>query len=693
MEAPPGGPADTKRPYVSAVSPAPDSVRVGRELKAQIAFSEWVAPDAAKGKIYLNPPLTKRIRSELSGNVLEVTSKGLLDTNTTYVLGVLGSIKDLNGLPLESPMQLAFSTGPSLDSGRLHGKAGAFQGKATAGAFAALYPRGPELRARFQHLTHRNDSVVTPSPQPDPIKERPAYIAPSDSQGRFEFKRLRPGRYGLMGFQDINGDLIPNVGSEALGIGPSVDIAPAAGAQGAPASGDMQSLALFPYDTIPVRLAEARWTGESLKGNQAFGVIRLKFNRPPHPTQALRRDAYQVRRVGSKGSPDSGAAAPGAAVPVQDICLNPVTGEVELQTPPLDADSQYVASCPGLRDIYGNLADTARDQAVFRVGRDLDTSKPAMTFLGPRRISGETPRLPAEGVQPGRGITVHYTRSLSDSTLAWLRANLVVKLDTLPAIWTLARLSHREFALNLPPNTPLKGQRLSIGLKPDSTASNASASAPAQASPQIPPQLPPEAKSPQAPSQTPSAAKDTAKAKAKPAAPQPIPVAAFTLADTAKLGSLRFRQAPSAFGSRLVIRAVASILEFSRVTPAIGEFIVDSLPEGFYAVDYFRDTNGDAVWHPGSLAPWAIQEPYVQWADSVEVKARQVSRGDGAGRTKTASEAAETGIPASQGGAGAPAGAPAATVPAHGTAIPGAGTVGEASASPNERKLSWPPTP
>ena len=689
MEAPPGGPADTKRPYVSAVSPAPDSARVGRELKAHIAFSEWVAPDAATGKVYLNPPLTKRIRSELSGNVLEVTSKGLLDTNTTYVLGVLGSIKDLHGLPLESPMQLAFSTGPALDSGRLPGKVGAFQGKATAGAFAALYPRGPELRARFQHLTHRNDSVVAPSPQPDPLKERPAYIAPSDSQGRFEFKRLRPGRYGLMGFQDINGDLIPNVGSEALGIGPSVDIAPGAGAPGAGAAGDMQTLALFPYDTIPVRLVEARWAGESLKGGQAYGTIRLKFNRPPHPTQALRRDAYRIRRQGPKGSPDSGAV-----VPLQDICLNPVTGEVELQTPPLDADSQYVASCPGLRDIYGNLADTARDQAGFRVGRDIDTSKPAMTFLGPRRISGEAPRLPADGVQPGRGITVHYTRLLSDSTLAWLRANLVIKLDTLPAIWSLARVSHHEFALTLPSNTVLKGQRLSIGLiglKPDTTALKAAPSAtiaPAQASPQAPKTLP-EAKTPQTPSQTPATAKDSA--KAKPAAPQPIPVAAFGLADTAKLGSLKFRQAPSAYGSRLVIRAVASSLEFSRVTPAIGEFVVDSLPEGFYAVDYFRDTNGDAVWHPGSLAPWAIQEPYVQWADSVEVKARQVSPGDAFRRTKTPSEAALTGIPAAPGG---PTGASSgATVPAPGTAAPGAGTVGEASASPVERKLSWPPTP
>jgi hypothetical protein len=647
MEAPPGGPVDTKRPYVSAVLPAPDSTRVGRELHAEIIFSEWVAPDAERGKVYLNPPLTRRIRTDLSGDRLVITSKGLLDTNTSYVLGVLGTVKDLNGQPLEAPLQLAFSTGPALDSGRLYGREGAFQAKPPAGAFAALYPRGADLRARFQHLTHRNDSVVVPSAQPDPLKERPAYIAPADSQGRFEFKRLRPGRYGLVGFQDINGDLIPNVGSEALAIGPSVDIAAA--------PGDAQPLALFPYDTLPVRLAEARWAGESVKDKLAYGTVRLKFNRPPHPTQCLRRESYAVRKLGPKGKADSGTV-----VPIYDVCFNPA-GEVELQTAPLEPDSQYVAFCAGLRDIYGNLADTAHNRAEFRAIKAADTAKPVMTFLAPRRISGEVPRLPVDGLQPSRGITVYYPRFLSDSTLGWLRGNLVVKLDTLPAAWSLARLSHHEFAFNVSVNAPLKGQRLSIGLKPDAAAlaaAKASADSAKAAAPATP-------------------AKDTARAKAAAAGPQPIPVAAFTLADAAKLGSLKFSQDPSAYGSRLVLRGMASAAEYSRITPASPEFTVDSLPEGFYAVDYFRDTNGDGVWHPGSLAPWAVQEPYVQWADSVEVKAGGVSRGDGDRMRKAASEPAGTANPAVP---GTPAG----------TTAPGAAPV-NAPPSAAERKLSWPP--
>jgi uncharacterized protein (DUF2141 family) len=622
MEAPPGGPVDTKRPYVAAVFPAPDTVNAPLKLKAQIVFSEWVAPDAERGKVYLNPPLNRRLKAKLHGNMLEITSAADLDTNTTYTLGILETIKDLNGLPLENAVQLTFSTGPKLDSGKLKGRESAFQGATAPGAFAALYPRGLELRERFPHLKRRNDSVVVPSKQPDPLKERPAYVAAADSQGRFEFKGVRPGRYGLLGFQDVNGDLNPNIGSEALAIGPSVDIAvPGA----APA--EAQSLALAPYDTVPLRLSEVHWAGEALRGPLAVGTVRLKFNRPPHPILGLRRETYAIRRLGPNGSLQSGAT-----IPVQDVCLNPASGEVELSTPPLDPDSVYVASCEGLRDAYGNLVDTARSRSEFKVGRDQDTAKPDLVFLGPRKVSGEVPRLPAENILPSRPITVYYPRLLDDSTRNWLRANLIVKLDTVAMAWTLVRLNHHEFSLQVPITAPLKGQRLSFTWK----------------------------------------AADTAAAR------NSVPIVTYTLADGAKLGSVKIAQDPSAYGSRLVIRAVNNGVEYSRITPNSPEVVVDSLPETNYAVEYFRDSNGDGIWNPGSLAPWAVQEPYALFADSVDVKAGSVSRGDVNRKAPPGSAAAtpaaeSTGAPSSGAPAGAPASAPAPAAPASG------------------RKLAWPP--
>ena len=247
----------------------------------------------------------------------------------------------------------------------------------------------------------------------------------------------------------------------------------------------------------------------------------------------------------------------------------------------------------------------------------------------------------------------------------------------------LSRTNAHGFDLRFAPDIPLKGQRLSLALKADTaakTAATAPATGPAPAAPAAAPAAP-------------SAGKDSAAgAVTKAALPQPIPVAAFSLADAAKLGSLKFRQLPSAYGSRLVIRGLSAPTEYSRITPASPEFTVDSLQEGFYAVDYFRDSNGDGIWHPGSLTPWAIQEPYVQWADSVEVKAGGVSRGDGDRRANPATNTAPDSALDPAGSAIPPtpaptAGTPGASVPAGAPGSPAA----PAPVSTVERKLSWPP--
>jgi uncharacterized protein (DUF2141 family) len=690
MEAPPGGPLDTKKPYVSAVLPAPDSTGVSRDLHVQIAFSEWVNSEVERGKVYLVPPIPHKLKVKLSGNLLDVTSKGRLDTNTTYTLGLLGSVHDLNGQPLESPLELVFSTGPKLDSGKLSGRVVPFQAKPTAGSFAALYPRGAELRARFLHLTRKArsgsaDSAVTAEALANPAKEKPAYLAPADSLGRFSFKAVRPGRYGLLGFQDINGNLNPEVGTEAIAVGPTLEITSA---------GEVKTLSLSPYDTVPLKLAEAKWVNEIARGNQSDGTIRLKFNRDPHPLMSLRRDAYVVRKAGphdnkgdkgNKNDKNKGDKKdnPGPAIPVQEVCVNPQTGEVELHTAPLDFDSEYVAQCVALKDAYGNAMDTAHSQAAFRITRAVDTTKAEMFFFGPRKVDGNPEKLGTDRLIPSRGIAAYYPRLLSDSVFSDLKTRLVFKIDTTPVAVTLVRANQHEFALQVPP-VQLKGQRFQIGLKPSASeiaaASKArdSAAAKAPSVPLVPP-------APIAPGD--SAKKDTSKTatRQKPAEPAPATVATYALADAAKFGSLKFHQQSSAYGSRLALRSLSSPTEFTRLTPSMEEFVWDSLPEGWYAADYFRDANGDGMWNPGSLSPWTVQEPYVQWSDSVEVKAGIVGEGSGKGEAQAAGKAASGASPGpdATAGSGATAGTPATG--------PAAQSPEAAQPKAAIRKLAWPP--
>ncbi len=589
MEAPPGGPVDSKHPFVAAVFPAPDTTRVSSELKVQVAFSEWVGADVERGKVYLNPPLPTKLKVKLSGNLLEVTSKSRLDTNTTYLLGVLGSVKDLNGLSLESPLELVFSTGPTLDSGRISGRVAPFQSKPSPNVFVALYPRDLIFRERFLHLTKRGDSAVKPEPQPTPSKEKPTYLSPADSIGRFAFRSIKPGRYAMLGFQDINGNLTPDIGSEALAIGPTVEVTQTL---------EAKSLSLFAYDTVPLKLMEAKWISDKITpGALSEGSLRLKFNRNPHPLLSGVRETYKLRKASAAS--DSKKAV---SIPVLEICTHPVTGEVELRTAPLEVDSQYVLSCPGLKDASGNSMDSARSSATFRISKATDTTHPELIVFGPRKVNGDQEKLGPDHLIPSRGLAAYYPRLLSDSTFADLKIRFGAKADTTPLALTLIRVNHHEFAIQIS-TLALKGQRLQFILKPSSTDKPAVIKSLVDSS-----------------HKGRLEQKDTTKLAQIAPPPQPITVASFSIADATKLGSLKFQQQPNAYGSKLILRSLSSPAEFSRPTPPSQEFVWDSLPEGWYAVDYFRDANGDGIWNPGSVSPWSVQEPYVMWADSIEVK-------------------------------------------------------------------------
>jgi uncharacterized protein (DUF2141 family) len=153
--------------------------------------------------------------------------------------------------------------------------------------------------------------------------------------------------------------------------------------------------------------------------------------------------------------------------------------------------------------------------------------------------------------------------------------------------------------------------------------------APAPTAPSAPSRATPGPAAPSSPMPAKPGTADSAAAAAKglPAArpPASISLAALTLEDSAKLGSLTFRQDASARGARLVLRSLATGLEYTRVTPPSDEVKIDSLPEGWYVADIFRDVDADGFWSAGRLKPWTPQEPFAHWADSVQVKAGAAS--------------------------------------------------------------------
>ena len=114
--APGGGPEDKLPPRVAAVYPAPNSTNHPNELYVKLEFDEWINASVPRSAVSISPPIEKKMKFEVSGKTLELTSRAELDENTTYTVTFAGGIKDLHGNALATPFQVVFSTGPVIDT-------------------------------------------------------------------------------------------------------------------------------------------------------------------------------------------------------------------------------------------------------------------------------------------------------------------------------------------------------------------------------------------------------------------------------------------------------------------------------------------------------------------------------------------------------------------------------------------------
>ena len=114
--APSGGPEDKLPPRVAAVYPAPNTTNHPEELYVKLEFDEWINASIPRSAVSISPPIEKKVKFEVSGKTLLLTSRSILDSGTTYTVTFAGGIKDLHGNALAKPFHVVFSTGDHIDS-------------------------------------------------------------------------------------------------------------------------------------------------------------------------------------------------------------------------------------------------------------------------------------------------------------------------------------------------------------------------------------------------------------------------------------------------------------------------------------------------------------------------------------------------------------------------------------------------
>ncbi len=202
--APTGGPRDETPPEIVRSFPSPDSVEVEHLEYIEIKFSESIRQTSLLDNFWIIPELSRDFEVKWSGgDKVRFYFQDSLDDNQTYSFNLGTGISDKRNNKLNSPFQLAFSTGSSLDSGVISGK-----------VFAEQRPKEAFVYAYALKAQNPPDSLVY---------QKARYYTQIDAEGSYRLNYLPMGRYRVITLVDNDFNFIYNVESDLIGI-PFMDV-------------------------------------------------------------------------------------------------------------------------------------------------------------------------------------------------------------------------------------------------------------------------------------------------------------------------------------------------------------------------------------------------------------------------------------------------------------------------------------
>ena len=238
---PTGGPKDETPPTLVTITPENGTTNfTSREIK--LVFDEDVQVKNARTQILITPRTDVNYDIKVRRNEVTLVFDSLLDANTTYTISFRESIQDITeGNPPER-LQLAFSTGPELDSLSISGN-----------VYEMLDGTIPEKATVVLYRATDTTDIFT---------DLPYYFTETLDSGTFFLQNLKQGEYKLFAFQDNNRNLKAESSKESYGFVPglvSVDTIPVT-----------YSIPLVNLDLGKIRMLSARPSGN---------VYQAKFNK------------------------------------------------------------------------------------------------------------------------------------------------------------------------------------------------------------------------------------------------------------------------------------------------------------------------------------------------------------------------------------------------------------------------------
>ncbi|MCP4567501.1 MAG: hypothetical protein GY841_07980 [FCB group bacterium] len=183
--APPGGPIDRTPPEIIESIPVSGSVGISVDSSVIIEFSEAIHPVSTPKAVFITPLQEKEPKIKVKGRFLSISFAQSLEKNRTYVINLNTDLRDAHNVALDQSVNIAFSTGPTIDIGSIAGTV--FEkSKGKSGISVALFSTAPEEAGLPV------DSLT------------PEYLTQSGEGGKYKFEYLPDGKYYPVAFIDGN---------------------------------------------------------------------------------------------------------------------------------------------------------------------------------------------------------------------------------------------------------------------------------------------------------------------------------------------------------------------------------------------------------------------------------------------------------------------------------------------------------
>ncbi|NUQ81611.1 MAG: Ig-like domain-containing protein [Bacteroidetes bacterium] len=200
---PGGGPVDTEAPTIEATTILSGTTRFTSD-RIGFRFSEYMDKNSVRNALFISPSVGQDFELTWSGRDMDLRFKKPLRDGVTYVVTLGTGAKDYRaGNPMAQSVQLAFSTGETIDSSRIRGQAwSAANEKPVSGALVLAYNR-----------------LI--KPEPDPSADTADYVTQTGADGRFELTYLKEGEYRLFVITDQFRNDRWDAKTEGIGVGRS----------------------------------------------------------------------------------------------------------------------------------------------------------------------------------------------------------------------------------------------------------------------------------------------------------------------------------------------------------------------------------------------------------------------------------------------------------------------------------------